>query len=165
MEDKSALLIVDVQRGFVNEHTKAVPPLVEKEQFTYRLVWAAKLEYGDSSPFLRIRRHSGFGDVDNPAELAFALRPEARTIIKHGYSAVTEELLQELKEHDITTVDLMGVDTDQCVLATAFALFDAGITPRVVASHCASTGGPDMHEMGIHVMRRALGGQNVVAHP
>lgn len=162
MQEKSALLIVDVQRGFINQYTKEIPSLVEQEQASYDFVWAARLEYEENSPFLTIRRHSGFSDTDSPEELAFNLRPDAKTIIKHGYSAVTNELADELKANSIVQIDLMGMDTDQCVLATALALFDIGITPRIVVDRCASTGGSEAHDIGVAVMRRALGNQNMI---
>jgi len=161
MQEISAFLIIDVQNGFINQHTKAIPRLVEKEQENYKLVWASRLEYSARSPFLTIRKLSGFNNVDKPTELAFSLKPGAKTFIKHGYSAASKEFLEELARHNVTTVYLAGVDTDQCVLATALALFDAGITPKIVVDRCASTGGIASHEAGIVVLRRALGDQNL----
>lgn len=162
MHEKTALLIIDVQRGFINEHTKEIPSLVEQEQANYDLVWAARLEYADDSPFISIRKQSGFTDTDNPEELAFTPSPNVKTIIKHGYSAVTGELIDDLRTNSITQLDLMGVDTDQCVLATALALFDMGVTPKIIVDRCASTGGLSAHDAGVIVMRRALGNQNMI---
>lgn len=162
MQEKSALLVIDVQRGFINKYTKDIPSLIEQEQTRYDFVWSAQLEHKENSPFLKIRRYSGFSDIDSPEELAFNLRPDAKTIFKHGYSAVTNKLSDELKANNIIQIDLMGVDTDQCVLATALALFDLGITPRIVVDRCASTGGPEAHDAGVDVLRRALGDQNMI---
>lgn len=162
MQQKTALLIIDVQRGFINEYTKEIPSLIEQEQAKYDFVWAAKLEYVEDSPFIKIRKHSGFSRIENPEELAFTPHSNTKTIIKHGYSSATKELIDELVTNNIKQIDLMGVDTDQCVLATALALFDIGITPRVIIDRCASTGGPDAHDAGLAVMRRALGDHNII---
>jgi nicotinamidase-related amidase len=161
--NRTAILIIDVQRGFINEYTQDIPRLAEQKQLDYDFIWVVRLEYSESSPFLTIRKRAGFVDTPNPTELAFTPRPGANILVKHGYSAVTPELLDEFKKHNITQIDLMGVDTDQCVLATALALFDKGITPRILASCCASTSGPEMHKAGLAVMRRALGRDNIVA--
>jgi nicotinamidase-related amidase len=57
---------------------------------------------------------------------------------------------------------LCGFGTDQCVLATALMLWDAAIVPRVLAELCSSSGGPEMHEAGLAIARRAIGDRNVV---
>ncbi len=160
--NKTAILIIDVQNGFINEHTQNIPILAEQKQLDYDFVWVARLEYSKDSPFLTIRKRTGFSDVTDPTELAFTPIPSANIIIKNGYSAATPELLDEFERHSITQVDLMGVDTDQCVLATALALFDKGITAHILANCCASTAGPEMHNTGLAVMRRALGAHNIV---
>ena len=162
MHENSALLIIDVQRGFINQHTRAIPALVEKEQENYDLVWATRLEYSAGSPFLTIRKLSGFGNVDKPTELAFNIRADAKTILKNGYSAVSKEFLEELNGQNVTMVDLVGVDTDQCVLATALALFDANVTPKIIVDRCASTGGTNAHKAGLAILRRALGAHNLI---
>ena len=162
MPEISALLIIDVQHGFINQHTSAIPALVEKEQVNYDLVWATRLEYTAESPLLTIRKLSGFDHVYKPTELAFNVRSDARIILKHGYSAVSKEFLEELHSHNVTMIELAGMDTDQCVLATALGLFDANITPKIIVDRCFSTGGPEAHEAGIAVLRRALGSHNLI---
>jgi nicotinamidase-related amidase len=163
MPEHTALLIIDVQRGYINDHTRAIPALVEQKQHDYDLVWVAKLSYeGSDSPFVTIRNTNGFSDVENPTELAFVPRDDAKVIQKHGYSAYTPELAGELLHKQVKQIDLAGIDTDQCVLATALALFDAKITPRVLTQYCASTAGRKMHDTGVLVLRRALGTQNIL---
>jgi len=158
----TALLIIDVQRGYINKYTEKIPKLAEQKQLEYDLVWIARLEYGKNSPLITIRSKNGMKDIKNPEDLAFTPIPGSNIIVKHGYSAATPELLNALQKHNITQIDLMGVDTDQCVLATSLALFDLEITPRVLADYCASTRGEQMHEAGLMVMRHALGKQNIV---
>lgn len=155
--DKSTLLIIDVQNGFINEYTQHIPAFVERAQAEYGVVWAAQLVYGEQSPFLTIRKRSGFADVKNPTDFAFQLSEGAKIITKHGYSAVTEELLSDLRARNVTQIDLMGVDTDQCVMATALNLFDAGIAPRIIRDGCASTGGLELQAAAMRILARALG--------
>jgi nicotinamidase-related amidase len=81
---------------------------------------------------------------------------------KHGLAPDPGELLPALRAPDVRTADLCGFDTDRCVLATALALWDAGIAPRVLADLCSSSGGPDMHAAGLAIARRAIGDRNVV---
>lgn len=158
----NALLIIDIQRGYINKHTKKLPSLAESLQSKYELVYITRLEYAEHSPFLEIRKSSGFGDVERPTELAFQPATNAKIFLKHGYSALTDELRVELEQQGVQQIDLIGMDTDQCVLSTALGLFDAGITPRVLSGYCASTGGTGFHRAGIKILKRALGKHNVL---
>jgi nicotinamidase-related amidase len=81
---------------------------------------------------------------------------------KHGLAPRSEDLVAALRARNVQSVDLCGLDTDQCVLATALLLWDARITPRVLAELCSSSGGPDMHEAGLAIARRAIGDRNVI---
>jgi nicotinamidase-related amidase len=80
---------------------------------------------------------------------------------KHGLAPDPEDLLPILRRMGVRRVELCGFDTDQCVLATALMLWDAGIAPRVLAALCSSSGGADMHESGLAITRRAIGDRNV----
>ena len=53
MEEKKALVIVDVQKGFINEHSQHILPLVEKLQHCYKLVIATKFVNCPDSPYRR----------------------------------------------------------------------------------------------------------------
>lgn len=54
-------------------------------------------------------------------------------------------------------IDIIGCDTDACVLATAFSLWDAGTDFRVLAGFCYSSGGESQHLAALEVMRRSFG--------
>lgn len=160
--DNKALLIIDVQNGFINEYTEKIPNLVEKLQYDYEYVWAVRLVYLENSPFITIRKFSGFEKIDKPTDLAFIPLPRTKLFVKQGYSAVTPEFIEDLQSNNINQVNLVGVDTDQCVLATALALFDIGIRPIVLADYCASTAGSEMNDIGLKLLRRAIGKQNII---
>lgn len=56
-----------------------------------------------------------------------------------------------------------GADTEACVYAAAVGLFDCGIRPIVVEDCCWSSGGQEMHEAGITIMRRTLGKKQIIS--
>jgi nicotinamidase-related amidase len=82
-------------------------------------------------------------------------------VTKHGLAPDPDDLLPTLQKLGVRRAALCGFDTDQCVLATALLLWDAHIAPRVLASLCSSSGGPDMHEAGLAILRRSIGDRNV----
>lgn len=51
---------------------------------------------------------------------------------------------------------VMGFDTDACVLATCFNLFEAGINFQVDTRGCASAD-PDLHDAAVSIMQRNFG--------
>lgn len=51
-------------------------------------------------------------------------------------------------------VDVIGFDTDACVLNACFDLFNLNVQFRVLVSGCWSSGGASMHKAGLEVMKR-----------
>lgn len=56
-------------------------------------------------------------------------------------------------------IDVVGFDTDACVMAAAVNLFDAGYDFDVLGEYCASTNGPDYHEAGMKIINKVLARQ------
>ena len=95
-------------------------------------------------------------------ELAFEPRADAVIIEKHTYSAGDTDLLARLRAIDASEVHLCGIATDNCVLAIAVMLFEAGFRPVVLADACGSHAGADYHEWGLRILRRLIGPAQVV---
>ena len=156
------LIVIDVQRGFVNEHTRHVPPVVERLQSGYDRIHATRFVNAEGSPYRKILGWHRFAEGAPDTELAF--RPAARAAIarKHVYSCVSETLLRELRERGTAEVSLCGIDTDACVLVSAVDFFQRGIRPLVLAEACASHAGPERHEAGLRLLERLVGNGQVL---
>lgn len=79
-----------------------------------------------------------------------------------GSPDVTDNLIQKSAYAvDLAMLDpsdhyfLCGCDTDACILATAFRMFDEGYHFTVLAEQCFSSGG--LHDQAIQIMRRNFG--------
>ena len=156
------LIVVDVQRGFVNEHTRHVVPTVERLQAGYDRIYATRFVNPPASPWRRFLDWRRFAEGSADAELAF--RPAANAVIleKHVYSCVGEDLLRDLRDRGTTEVSLCGIDTDACVLISAVDLFQNGIRPVILAEACASHAGPEYHEAGFRLLERLIGKDQIV---
>ena len=55
------------------------------------------------------------------------------------------------------TIDIIGFDTDACVLSAAFDVFNLGCNMRILSDLCWSSGGAKMHKAGLLVMERQFG--------
>lgn len=63
-----------------------------------------------------------------------------------------------------TTVFVVGIDTDACVLKTVLDLFDSNVMVVVVEDCCdTSSSYSDMHECALRIIRRSIGESRVVS--
>jgi nicotinamidase-related amidase len=158
---KRALLVVDVQRGFLNPYTAHVPArvrrLLERGEFApvlfTRFVNAAG---GPYHRFLDWHECAGPPATDLAPELARWCAPD-RVYTKLGYAGLPEALAAHLRELEPDEVTLVGIDTDMCVLKVALDVFDLGIRPVVLVDCCASTAGLQAHLAGLAVLARNIG--------
>ncbi|MDP9530659.1 cysteine hydrolase family protein [Pseudomonas protegens] len=117
-----ALLIIDVQPCF-----NPPPWLVEGiNRLLGRMPSVATVERHDESrtPFAR---QLGWQPAADDQSLVAA----DKVFIKHGYGPTTE-ILDYLKSLNPERVLVCGIQTDTCVLAAGFALFDAGLQPTLL---------------------------------
>ncbi len=158
----SQLLIIDTQAGFINEGTAHVPARVEALQASFDRVMATRLYNPQKSLFRKLAGWSAFPLGAAETQLAFAPRDGTVIIDKSTYSCVNEALLDVLRHEGIGRIHLCGIATETAVLATAIALFDAGLEPVVLAHACGSPAGHDLHEAGLKLLRRLIGGKQVI---
>lgn len=156
------LIVVDVQSGFVNGHTRHVLPVVERIQSSYDRLYATRFVNAPVSPWRRFMDWRRFAEGSADVELAF--RPAAHAVIleKHVYSCVNEDLLRDLRDRETAEVFLCGIDTDACVLVSAVDLFQNGIRPVILAEACASHAGPEYHEAGLLILERLVGTDQII---
>ncbi len=155
------LLIIDVQRGFINEWTRHIPDAVEALQHNYARVIVTRFHNPEGSPHRRLIGWQRFEPGSEDTELAFTPREDAIIIDKNTYTCVSVDLLADFRKQNLTEIHLCGIATDNCVLKTAVDLFEAGFTPVVLAAACASHGGPEAHDCGIRLLKRFIGEKQV----
>lgn len=159
------LLIIDVQNGFINDATRHIPERVQALQESYGRVMVTRFSNPEGSNYRRLMGWTRFAPGTDDTALAFTPRDGATVIDKTLYSCVTPGFLASLAADGIASVHLCGIATDNCVLKCAVDLFEAGLTPVVLADDCASHGGEDVHQCGLTLLRRLIGEAQVVSGP
>lgn len=159
---KKALLIVDVQKGFVNSKTKHIPPLVEKLQNNYSLVIATRFINLPDSPYRRLIKWSRLAPETDEIELAFKPKKDVVVIDKYIYSCINDSFMSLLKEHDIDAVDICGLDTDICVMKCAVDLFERNMTPFVLKDYCATIADSSVQESVWVILARYIGKSQII---
>ena len=150
-------MAVDVQRGFVNQHTSHVLPQIQKlvESNAFDQIIATQYVNALDSP----ERRLGWNKLSTPQEQRIdpVLARHCDTVIRKTTYGTRGELARILDHHREDEITIAGIDTDVCVTAVATELFDAGFNVRVDPAACASNGGTRSHDSGIAVLRRSLG--------
>lgn len=172
--DRAALLVVDVQHGFVNEHSKHVVPVITDLAARWArtgrpTIFTRYWNYADS-PWERLigwRALYGPPETDLVDELVLlADDPGARTLDKTVYTALTPEGIELLRSLDVTDLVICGIATDACVLKTTVDAFELGYTPWVVSDAVASNAtrhrATEIHESALLLISRLVGAGQVI---
>lgn len=164
---RPALLIVDLQRGFVGDAMRPLTQAVESLQTRYERVFATQFVNRTYSPFRTFLGLSGFQPGAPETSLAFVPRPSVRLLDKSVYGCVTQAFLTELFAYGISEIDLAGPDLTGSVTQCAIGLFEAGVRPLVLAGYCGLQPGGGEGEAaarahGLAVLRRLIGPSQVI---
>ncbi len=155
------LLVVDIQRCFLNRYTAHIPGRVRRliDDGGHEHVLFTRFVNAPDGPyhhFLDWHECAEPPETDLAPELEPAAAP-GRVFTKPGYTGLPDELATRLRELAPEEVTLVGIDTDMCVLKVAMDVFDLGIKPVVLVDCCASTGGLQAHLAGLAVLARNIG--------
>ena len=159
------LLIIDVQRGFINEWTDFVPKRVETLQSKFTSVFASHFSNPQASLYRQLLGWEKFAPGSFESQLAFTPVAKVRHLEKVNYSCITSETRAFMGSQSMKEVYLCGIATENSVLKTAVDLFELGITPIVLAFACASHDGADYHEAGIKLLKHFIGDAQVIEDP
>ncbi len=162
MHEKTALLIVDVQKGFVNDQCHIIPSVVEALQNDFDYIAACRFYNPPNSPF---RSQMGWHKVEKDSaefELAFTPKESALVYDKPGYSGYTPELESWLKSNNIDKVMVCGINTEVCVLHTATDLFLNDWHTVVIDKACGSTKGSEYHNAGLLAIKHCIGDKSII---
>ena len=155
------LLIVDLQRGFINSFTHHIPQrvarLIETDEYAPLLFTRfINLPNGSYQQFLDWDSCSGEPETNIVPELEQFVCTDC-VFSKLGLCGMPDDLSSYLTEQGIKQIFLVGIDTDMCVLKIALDIFDLGIEPIVLTDCCASTAGLQAHLAGLAVLSRNIG--------
>ncbi|MEK7095884.1 MAG: isochorismatase family protein [Patescibacteria group bacterium] len=135
---KKALLVIDVQKYFLEKASKGLPSKIadhiksSKYEFlaftTFRNIAGSNWEKS-----LGWKKCQSDKDLELPKEFENLVTPD-NIFEKHTYSALKspDKLLEHLRRLKIEEIDLCGIDTEACVLATAYDAFDQGFKTNVL---------------------------------
>jgi nicotinamidase-related amidase len=155
------LLVVDVQRGFINEFTQHIPARIKCliDTGDYSPLLFTRFVNTPTSPYQRLLDWHACAappDTELVDELA-RFAHEGTVFTKPGTTGMPVDLRDRLGSERFSHVYVVGIDTDMCVLKTAMDVFDMGVEPIVLVDCCASTAGLQAHLAGLAILSRTIG--------
>jgi nicotinamidase-related amidase len=165
----TALIVIDVQQGFVNRHSRGALPAIVRLVESWRAAGApvvfTRFHNELGSPYETITGWTRLRTAEEQA-LVKELAPftdSAVTVIEKAQSSVfTPEGAQLIRDKGWSDLVLCGIDTDACVYDSAIAAYQSGYRPWIVTDACASTGGPQYHDAALLLAARNLGADQLV---
>lgn len=159
-----ALIVIDVQKFFLNSHTekivKEIQKYLRKNISQYSAIYFTIFKNDPNGPLWQIsewRDCVGSPDTDICDEIKVFANSN-NLFYKNILSAFkVPQIRNGLKELNVSEVYLCGFDTDCCVLATAYDLFDEGIKPIVLENLTWSTSKEKLHKSAIQMLERNIG--------
>ena len=158
----SLLLVIDLQEAFINKYTEKLPEKIEKlinsNQYN-NIVFTRFINFEDSIFIKKLNWRGCLQEEDKRIVVDTKNNP---IFDKSIYSSVNKELTDYIEKNKITEIYLCGIDTECCVLKTAFDLFELGYNVYVLKDYCACTHGVERHNNALDILRRNIGKEYIV---
>ena len=161
---KKALLVIDVQNYFMNSLTKYLPQkilrYIEQNRANFDLIIFTNFVNTPKSSvyrFLGWKKSITSPEIDIVPELQPALK--YGTLISKGVLSALKvpKVKTLLKKNKIKKLYLSGIDTDCCVLATAYYAFDQGYRVYLFKNLSMSHASKNLHEAAVSMFKRNVG--------
>ena len=137
---KKVLLIVDMQNGFITKPNyknlqSKINELIKLDD--YDIYIFTKFINKDES--LYEKKLKWFELKSKESQTICVEMPKNSLIFeKFGYG-LSNEQINQIKALNIDSIDICGLQTDACVYAIAFQLFDNGIFPNILINYCQTS--------------------------
>ncbi|MDH6107874.1 nicotinamidase-related amidase [Kitasatospora sp. MAP12-15] len=165
----TALIVIDVQQGFINAHSAGAVPVIVRMIEAWKSAGApivfARFQNLPNSPYERI---NGWTRLRTPEEQAIVaeLQPylgDAAVVIDKGTSSVfAHDGGRALAKAGWTDLVFAGIDTDSCVYDSAIGAYHSGFCPWIAVDACASSGGEEYHSAALLLARRNIGSTQLI---
>lgn len=159
---KKLLLVIDVQNAFINDKTKFVLEKINSLILANKFDKVIFTRFINSYENICYKKLNYQGCIsENDIQLAIDSKNN-KVIDKSIYTAYGEELKEYIADNNIDEIYLCGLETECCVLKTAFDLFENEYNVYVLKDYCACVHGTERHNNAIEILKRNIGKASVI---
>ncbi len=163
------LLVIDVQKYFINDLTNDLPEkikkYIEQNKSEFSKIIFTQFINNEKNNFVKLMEWHEFSkspQIDICDELKQFAGKE-NVYIKNSYSAFrNKDFAEYLKNNKIQEIWIVGINTENCVFATAIEAFDLEYRPVVLSELCRSSANAKWHKTAIEIMKEMIGEKQVI---
>lgn len=159
---KSLLLVIDLQNAFINKYTQElqnkIKVIIHSKQYD-KIAFTRFVNFEDSIYAKKLGWKRCINDEDKKIVIDVE---DNKVFDKYRYSAVNNKLTEYINQNKITAIYLCGIDTECCVLKTAFDLFELGYNVYVLKDYCYCTLGIERNNNALEILKRNIGKDNII---
>ena len=165
--EHAALVIIDMQKGFINAQTEKIPEkirafLTQNPGLFSCIIGTQYVNNKDTACY----RYEGWKECmegEEKTELCEELNDFMDYIIKKDkYTCYTEEFLRILAENHINKVYFCGVNTGCCVLHSVLDCYENVMNCYVIEDLCGSTSGKHYHDISIDLIGTLITKERII---
>lgn len=158
---KKTLLIIDVQEFFINAFTEPVVAKIASYITSHdydEIVFSVFQNIPTSNFVASLHRDKCMWEKDIELhQLLHERSTPENTFFKSTYSLFKQaDFLQYIDKNQLAHFDICGIDTNACIIATAFDWFDLGYYVHVLPELCASHSGNLYHDASIQIIDKCI---------
>jgi nicotinamidase-related amidase len=161
---KKALVVIDLEKGFITKHTKNLPAkirqYIEAHGAEYDVIAFTQYKNHPKSNFVKNLDWHGFM-TSKQWDIVDELKPfihKNNLFPKDTYSSfIKGRLASSLKKSGIKEVHLVGIDTENCVITFARDAFDRGYRVVVLKDLSGSHSDPFLHKAALEIIADNIG--------
>lgn len=159
---KKMLVVVDLQRSFINENTEFIIDKIKKlvNSNEFDKVIFTKFVNNEDSIYVSKLNYKGCLTYE---EQEIMIDTKDNIVLnKNVYTVYSDRFKEIVRDFKINEIYLCGIDTECCVLKSAFDLFEMGYDVKVLKDYCACTNEIKRHMNALEILRRNIGYNNIV---
>ena len=164
---KICLVLIDLQKGFMNKNTDHIPVLIREFLQSYpdtfdEVVATRYINHPGTACYL-FEGWKGCMEGTEDTELCHDLEGlYSHVFIKDKYSCWNEEFRQFTKEHCFDKIYFVGVNTGCCVLHSVLDCYNAVQDCAVISDFCGSTTGEELHELSLKLLSTLITKERII---
>lgn len=164
---RQLILGIDLQKGFLTHAARAdgyVERVCEylKQQNRHDVI-LTKFINRRGNNFEKLIDYTALKPGDPHTKLIGDLEDQGFEVVEKGtYTAWVPEVIERASQHGAKQIIMFGLDSDACVMKTAFDVFEAGLEPIIIENLSFSSNGQEHHDMAIKFMKTLIGKNQII---
>ena len=132
------IIVVDMQKGFINKNNEELVNKINRylsNNHFDNIIYTKYINF-PGSPFIKFLDWTDLQDKGSQ-QIAVDVKDGSKIFEKAGYG-IDDKIIKYLKSKNITECEVCGTNSDACVMAVAFNLFDNDIKPIIIYDLCGT---------------------------